>query len=129
MDFVTHLPRTSLKHDAVWVIVDRLTKSTHFLVVRMTFTLEEFCKLYIQEIIRLHGVPIYIVPGSQVYCSLLEEFPESHGNIVDDEHCFSSTDRQPVRDDHSGFRGHAAGMRLISQGWLGRAFSLGRVRL
>ena len=67
--------------------------------------------------------------GSQVYCSLLEEFPESHGNIVDDEHCFSSTDRQPVRDDHTGFRGHAAGMRLISQGWLGRAFSLGRVRL
>ena len=40
MDFVTHLPRTSQGHDAVWVIVDRLTKSTHFLVVRMTFTLE-----------------------------------------------------------------------------------------
>ena len=61
MDFVTHLPRTSRKHDAVWVIVDWLTKSTHFLVVRMTFTLEEFCKLYIREIVRLHGVPISIV--------------------------------------------------------------------
>ena len=35
MDFVTHLPRTQQKHDAVWVIVDRLTKSAHFLVVRM----------------------------------------------------------------------------------------------
>ena len=34
-------------HDAVWVIVDELSKSTHFLVVRMTFTLEEFCRLYI----------------------------------------------------------------------------------
>ena len=45
MDFVTHLPWTLRKHDAVWVIVDRLTKSTHFLVVRMTFSLEEFCKL------------------------------------------------------------------------------------
>ena len=33
MDFVTHLPRTSWKHDAVWVKVDRLTKSTHFLSV------------------------------------------------------------------------------------------------
>ena len=41
MDFVTHLPRTSWKHDVVWVIVDRRTKSAHFLVVRMTFTLEE----------------------------------------------------------------------------------------
>ena len=61
MDFVTHLPRTSRKHDAVWVIVDRLTKSTHFLVVRMTLTLEEFCKLYIREIVRLHGVPVSTV--------------------------------------------------------------------
>ena len=43
MDFVTHLPRTPHGHDAVWVIVDRLKKSTHFLVVRMTFTLEIFC--------------------------------------------------------------------------------------
>ena len=42
MDFVTHLPWTLQGHDAVWVIVDRLTKSTHFLAVRMTFTLERF---------------------------------------------------------------------------------------
>ena len=61
MDFVTHLPQTSRKHDAVWVIVDRLTKSAHFLVVWMTFTLEEFCKLYIREIVRLDGVPVSIV--------------------------------------------------------------------
>ena len=48
-------------YDAVWVIVDRLTKSAHFLVVRMTFTLERFCPLYIREIVRLHGVPVSIV--------------------------------------------------------------------
>ena len=61
MDFVTHLPWTSRKHNAVWVIVDRLTKSVRFLVVRMTFTPEEFCKLYIREIVRLNGVPVSIV--------------------------------------------------------------------
>ena len=61
MDFVTHLPRTSRRHDTVWVIVDRLTKSAHFLAMRMTFTLEAFCILYIQEIVRLHGVPVSIV--------------------------------------------------------------------
>ena len=61
MDFVTHLPRTSRKHDAVWVIVDRLTKFAHFLAMRMTFTLEELCRLYIQEIVRLHGVLISII--------------------------------------------------------------------
>ena len=61
MDFVTHLPRTLRRHDAVWVIVDRLTNLAHFLAVRMTFTLEEFCRLYIREIVRLHRVPVFIV--------------------------------------------------------------------
>ena len=61
MNFVTPLPRTQHRHDVVWVIVDRLTKSAHFLTVQMTFTLEEFCWLYICEIVRLHGVPVSIV--------------------------------------------------------------------
>ena len=61
MDFVTHLPWIPQRHDAVWVIVDRLTKSAHFLAVRMTFTLERFFQLYIREIVRLHGVPVSIV--------------------------------------------------------------------
>ena len=51
MNFITHLPRTSRGHDAMWVIVDRLTNLTHFPVVWMTFTLEDFCRLYIQEIV------------------------------------------------------------------------------
>ena len=59
--FVTHLPWTPQGHDAVWVIVDQLTKLAHFLVVRMTFTLERFCRLYIREIVLLHGVPVSIV--------------------------------------------------------------------
>ena len=58
MDFVTHFPHTQWRHDAVWVIVDRLTKSVHFLAVWMTFTLEEFCRL---NIVRLHGVSVSIV--------------------------------------------------------------------
>ena len=61
MDFVTHLPLTQQRHDAVWVVVDRLTKLTHFIAVRMTFTLEELCQLYIREIIRVRGVSVFIV--------------------------------------------------------------------
>ena len=53
MDLVTHFPRMSQKHDTVSVIVDRLTKSAHFLAVRMTFTLKEFYRIYIYE--RLSG--------------------------------------------------------------------------
>ena len=41
--------------------------------------------------------------GSQVYDSLLEEFLDSHVNTIDDEHFFSSTDKGPVREDHTGF--------------------------
>ena len=52
---------TLRRHDVVWVIVDRLTKLAHFLAVRMTFTLEEFYRLYTGEIVRLHGVPVSIV--------------------------------------------------------------------
>ena len=59
--FLTHFPRTLRGHDAVWVIMDRLTKSAHFLTIRITFTLEKFCKLYIREIIRLHRVLVSIV--------------------------------------------------------------------
>ena len=58
---MTHLPRTQWRHDVVWVIVDRLTKSAHFLAEQMTFTLEEFYWLYIREIVRSHGVPVSIV--------------------------------------------------------------------
>ena len=45
----------------VWVIVDQLTKSTHFLTVQMTFTLKDFGRLYIREIVQLHGMSVSIV--------------------------------------------------------------------
>ena len=59
--FVTHFPRTQLRHDVLWVIVDRLTKSAHFLPMQMIFKLEELCQLYICEIVRFHEVPVSIV--------------------------------------------------------------------
>ena len=61
MDFVTGLPRTLRGNDAVWVIVDRLTKSAHFLPIKWGCTLEKLANLYVSEIVRLHGVPESIV--------------------------------------------------------------------
>nr|XP_027090339.1 uncharacterized protein LOC113711372 [Coffea arabica] len=61
MDFVSGLPRTQKGHDAIWVIVDRLTKSAHFLPVNMKYSLEKLAQLYMDEIVRLHGVPVSIV--------------------------------------------------------------------
>ena len=61
MDFVSGLPRTSRKHDAIWVIIDRLTKSAHFLPINMTYSLDRLADLYVNEIVRLHGIPKEII--------------------------------------------------------------------
>ena len=61
MDFVSGLPKSLGGNDAVWVIVDRLTKSAHFLPIRTTFTLDKLAALYVKEFVRLHGVPVSIV--------------------------------------------------------------------
>ncbi|KAL5801657.1 hypothetical protein ACOSQ3_033289 [Xanthoceras sorbifolium] len=61
MDFVTRLPLTRSKHDAIWVIVDRLTKSAHFLLVRTDYSLDRLFEWYIKEIVRLHGVLALII--------------------------------------------------------------------
>ncbi|XP_068502889.1 uncharacterized protein [Phaseolus vulgaris] len=61
MDFVTHLPRTLRKHDYVWVIVDKLTKTTHFLPIDLRISMQKLTQIYIDEIVRLHGLPSNIV--------------------------------------------------------------------
>ncbi|GJT79936.1 putative reverse transcriptase domain-containing protein [Tanacetum coccineum] len=61
MDFVTKLPKTSNRHDTIWVIVDRLTKSAHFIPTRETDSMETLTRLYIKEIVSRHGVPISII--------------------------------------------------------------------
>ena len=61
MDFVVSLSCTEASHDAIWVIVDRLTKSVHFLAICNIFSLERLAKLYINEIVKLHGVPVSIM--------------------------------------------------------------------
>ena len=61
MDFVTGLPRTKKQHDSIWVIVDRLTKSAHFLPINVEDSLEKLTRLYVDEIVRLHGVLVSIV--------------------------------------------------------------------
>ncbi|KAA3473690.1 polyprotein [Gossypium australe] len=61
MDFVSGLPLTPTKKDSIWVIVDRLTKSTHFIPVRSDYSLQKLAKLFVAEIVRLHGVQVSII--------------------------------------------------------------------
>ncbi|GJQ98210.1 putative reverse transcriptase domain-containing protein [Tanacetum coccineum] len=61
MDFVMKLPRTSSGHDTIWVIMDRLTKSAHFLPMRKDYKMDRLARLYLNEIVARHGVPISII--------------------------------------------------------------------
>ncbi|GJR51767.1 putative reverse transcriptase domain-containing protein [Tanacetum coccineum] len=61
MDFVTKLPRMSSGYDTIWVIVDRLTKSAHFLPMRENDSMEKLARLYLKEVVTRHGIPVLII--------------------------------------------------------------------
>ena len=61
MDFVTALPRSSKGNNAVWVIVDTLTQSAHFILFKVGQSTEVLADKYLQEVVQLHGVPTSIV--------------------------------------------------------------------
>ncbi|KAA3467947.1 integrase [Gossypium australe] len=61
IDFFSGLPLTPTKKDSVWVIVERLTKSAHFVPVHTDYSLQKLAKLYVAKIVRLHGVPMSII--------------------------------------------------------------------
>ncbi|XP_015960343.1 uncharacterized protein LOC107484243 [Arachis duranensis] len=129
MNLVTGLPRTRSGFDAVWVIVDRLTKSAHFLPIRVNYSLEESTRLYIKEIVRLHGVPKTIVSdrdslftsrfwGAFQKCFWYETM--SHHNI-------SCANGWTVGTNYSDVGGYAKGMYFGSTGKLGPLHAIGGV--
>ena len=61
MDFMMGLPRMTRGYDVIWVIVDRLTKSAHFLAIKKTYSLNKFARIYIEKIVKIHDVPSNIV--------------------------------------------------------------------
>ncbi|GJS48043.1 reverse transcriptase domain-containing protein [Tanacetum coccineum] len=89
MDFVTKLPKTSIGHDAIWVIVDRLTKSAHFIPIRATDSMETLTRLYIKEIVSRHGVPISIISDRD--CHFTSRFWQSLQNALGTQLDMSTT--------------------------------------
>jgi hypothetical protein len=61
MDFIVGLPNTSQRHDSIWVIVDRLTKTAYFLPVHTTYNTKKYAEIYLDQIVHLHGVPRTII--------------------------------------------------------------------
>ena len=81
MDFVVGLPVVAGGFDSVWVIIDRLTKSAHFLLVKTRYGASDYAELFVKEIVRLHGVPTSIVSdrGSQFTSKFWESFQKAMG--------------------------------------------------
>ncbi|GJS21981.1 putative reverse transcriptase domain-containing protein [Tanacetum coccineum] len=61
IDFITKLPKTAVGYDSIWVIVDRLTKSAHFLPMKEMDSIEKLTRLYMKEIVAIHGIPVSII--------------------------------------------------------------------
>ncbi|GJS72361.1 putative reverse transcriptase domain-containing protein [Tanacetum coccineum] len=85
MDFITKLPRTRSGHDAIWVVVDRLTKSTHFLAIRKNYSTKKLARLYTDEIVARHGVPVSIISDhdARFTSRLWQKFPKALGMRLD----------------------------------------------
>jgi len=81
MDFIVGLPTTPHKHDSVWVIVDRLTKTAHFIPVHTTYSAKRYAEIYLDQIVRLHGIPKTIISdrGPQFIARFWEQMQESLG--------------------------------------------------
>jgi hypothetical protein len=84
MDFIVGLPNTSRHHDSVWVIVDRLTKTAHFLPVHTTHKADKYADIYIDQIVCLHGIPRTIVSdrGALFVARFWEQLQKSLGTTV-----------------------------------------------
>jgi hypothetical protein len=61
MDFITGLPRTSKQHDSTMVVVDNLTKATHFIPLKTTHRATDVADIFLKEVAHLHGIPKTIV--------------------------------------------------------------------
>ncbi|XP_048228252.1 uncharacterized protein LOC125369526 [Ricinus communis] len=107
MDFVLRLPRTLRKHDAIWIIIDRLMKLAHFLPVQQSDSLDKLAEIYVPEIVRLHGVPTSIMSDRD---------PRYHSSIgmAPYEALYGRRYRSPVCWDMDGLR-QLEGPKLIQE--------------
>jgi hypothetical protein len=81
MDFIVGLPLTARKKDCIWVILDRLTKIAHFIAVHTTYSVQQYAELYMDHIVRLHGIPKTIISdrGTQFVARFWEQLHECLG--------------------------------------------------
>jgi len=85
MDFIVGLPCSQKGHDSIWVIVDRLTKVAHFIPIKIEYSVDKLAKLYVDNVLRLHGSPNSIVSdrGPQFLAKFWKSFHKAMGTSLD----------------------------------------------
>ena len=107
MDFMTGLPFSKDWYDSIWVIVDRLTKSTHLLLVEATYSVAKLARLYIRHIVCLHRVPFLLcLIWFGVYLTGLTENIGSIRYQTWFYHYFSSSNGWSVRENNPNTWGY-----------------------
>jgi hypothetical protein len=100
MDFIVGLPLTSRKKDSVWVIVDKLTKTAHFIAVHTTYSVQQYTEIYMDQIVLLHGIPKTIISdrGTQFVARFREQLHECLGTkLIHSSSYHPQTDGQTER--------------------------------
>jgi hypothetical protein len=100
MDFIVGLHLTARKKDSIWVIIDRLTKTAHFIAVHTTYLMQQYEKLYMDQIVRLHGIPKTIISdrGTQFVARFWEQLHECLGTkLIRSSSYHPQTDGQTER--------------------------------
>jgi transposase InsO family protein len=103
MDFIAGLPLTARKKDSMWVIVDKLTKTTYFIAVHTTYLVQQYIELYMDQIVCFHGIPKTIISnrGTQFVARFWEKLHECLGTkLIRSSSYHPQTDGQTERINH-----------------------------
>jgi hypothetical protein len=98
MDFIVGLPRTSRGYNSIWIIVDRLTKSAHFILVSITYRVKQYAEIYVSHIVCYHAIPKTIIfdRGSIFVAHFWEQLHECLGT-----HLIRSLAYHPQTDEQT----------------------------
>ncbi|GKA62575.1 putative reverse transcriptase domain-containing protein [Tanacetum coccineum] len=111
MDFVSGLPRTPSGYDSIWVIVDRLTKSAHFLPMKKTDGIEKLAQLYLKEIVCRHGVPVSVISDrDSLFTSRFWVFSQKALGLIGLKYRLPPGNGWAKREDYPNIGRYASGM-------------------
>ena len=131
MDFIVGLPPTQKNFNSIWIIVDHLTKSAHFIPVRIDYQPSDYAELYFNQIVHLHRVPRTIVSdrGPQFTAHFFGTFAQDVRHQLSQKFCLSSNSLQTDGASESNIGRHVKSLCHIFKGFMGKVATFSKVCL